>query len=576
VIPSRTFARAGSAATLMALLTLSPAFALAQTAPGGPRPLQPPAASAVVLERGDADLFAATLAGRYAQSMDDPDLAARAFARAWMARPGDAALLARAVGAALDAHDVTEALRLSRLARPEIRSNEAALTLAIDALAQSRWAEARRHLTGRQFAPELAPLADQARAFALLGLRDVEGAVTAAARTSGVRAIDRVSLIGRALVLEEAGRVEEALAAYESAWRSDARQPVGVLAHAAALHRAGRKERALEILATANAARDVADPALAAAHAAIGAGAAAPPRPGRRRAAAIALTALAGAMAEDERLDGAIAQMALARHVDPRFDAALVGLSRALMRRGRTEAAEPLLVQIAADSAHFPAAASDLASLTHARDPEAGLAVARDAARRSPGRATGRVLAELLAATDRHEEAAEAYAALLREPDARQDWTLLYGRGAALERLGRWSEAEADMREALVASPRNPTVLNHLGYALAERGERLDEAIAMLRQAVRLRPQSGHVLDSLGWALVKAGKTDEAVSQLERALSLAPGVAAIADHLGDAYWQAGRHEEARLEWRRALSLGLEPGGREAVEAKLARPTPGAR
>jgi pentatricopeptide repeat protein len=40
---------------------------------------------------------------------------------------------------------------------------------------------------------------------------------------------------------------------------------------------------------------------------------------------------------------------------------------------------------------------------------------------------------------------------------------------------GRSGDAEKLLRQMLASEPSNPTVLNHLGYMLANRGEQLDE-----------------------------------------------------------------------------------------------------
>ena len=47
-----------------------------------------------------------------------------------------------------------------------------------------------------------------------------------------------------------------------------------------------------------------------------------------------------------------------------------------------------------------------------------------------------------------------------------QHWLLLYFRGIARERLGKWDLAEADFRKALELNENQPLVLNYLGYSL--------------------------------------------------------------------------------------------------------------
>lgn len=130
-------------------------------------------------------------------------------------------------------------------------------------------------------------------------------------------------------------------------------------------------------------------------------------------------------------------------------------------------------------------------------------------------------------------------------------WHLHYVRGMALERAGRWSSAEKDLKAALSFRPNYPLVLNYLGYAWADKGEHLDQALDMIRKAVSLEPDDGYITDSLGWVLYRMGQFEEAVPHLERAVELLPYDAVVNDHLGDAYWQVGRKLEARFQWQRA-------------------------
>ncbi|MGE3872148.1 MAG: tetratricopeptide repeat protein [Parvibaculaceae bacterium] len=166
--------------------------------------------------------------------------------------------------------------------------------------------------------------------------------------------------------------------------------------------------------------------------------------------------------------------------------------------------------------------------------------------------------------------AADAYnaaIALLGEP-TRENWTVFYYRGIALERTKRWEQAEADFRKALELEPDQPMVLNYLGYSMIDKKLNLNEAIAMVRKAVELKPNDGYIVDSLGWAHFRLGEYDEAVKQLERAVELKPADPVIADHLGDAYWRAGRQLEAHFQWQHAKDNKPEPEDLARIEKKL--------
>ena len=150
----------------------------------------------------------------------------------------------------------------------------------------------------------------------------------------------------------------------------------------------------------------------------------------------------------------------------------------------------------------------------------------------------------------------------------RSNWPLFYARGIALERDGKWDQAEADFRYALELSPDQPGVLNYLGYAWAERGQNLDQARALIERALEQDPNDGSIIDSLGWVLLLQGDKEGALARLQHAVELMPEDSTINGHLGDALQAVGRQREAEFEWRRALTFQPEPAEAARIEAKL--------
>lgn len=150
----------------------------------------------------------------------------------------------------------------------------------------------------------------------------------------------------------------------------------------------------------------------------------------------------------------------------------------------------------------------------------------------------------------------------------RQDWSLYYTRGIALERAKKWDRAESDFLKALELSPDQPYVMNYLGYSWTEQGVNLAKAERMIAKAVELRPKDGYIIDSLGWVLYRTGRFEEAVPKLEKAVQLRPNDPTINDHLGDAYWRVGRQIEASFQWRRALTMQPEPELVTSIKTKL--------
>ena len=179
-------------------------------------------------------------------------------------------------------------------------------------------------------------------------------------------------------------------------------------------------------------------------------------------------------------------------------------------------------------------------------------------------------LGQLLATAKQYEQAVAVYSEALDRLDRLEThhWPLLYGRGAALERSGRWEQAEHDLQRALELAPAQPFILNYLAYSWIEQGQRLEEARAMAAQAVELRPDNGFIIDSLGWAHYRLGDYETAVETLERAMAAQPGDPVITSHYGDALWRTGRRPEARMQWRNALRADPDPELAAEIEWKL--------
>jgi tetratricopeptide (TPR) repeat protein len=168
-------------------------------------------------------------------------------------------------------------------------------------------------------------------------------------------------------------------------------------------------------------------------------------------------------------------------------------------------------------------------------------------------------LADVLRSHKQFVESADAYTRVLAltSPTEKSRWAIYYFRGVDYERAKLWDKAEPDMQKALELYPEQPLVLNYLGYSWVDQGLHLDEAFKMLRRAVELQPEDGYIVDSLGWAHYKLGHYDESLRLLERAIELKPGDPVINDHLGDAYWRVGRKLDARFQWNHARDLNPE-------------------
>ena len=149
-----------------------------------------------------------------------------------------------------------------------------------------------------------------------------------------------------------------------------------------------------------------------------------------------------------------------------------------------------------------------------------------------------------------------------------ENWYLYYSRGMSYERSNQWKKAEKDFLHALELSPRQPLVLNYLGYTWIDYGINLKKAENFIKEAIKLRPKDGYFIDSLGWAYYRQGKYDLAVLELEKAVELIPNDPVINDHLGDALFRAGYYNEAKYQWNRALLYEPEKELKENIKFKL--------
>jgi tetratricopeptide (TPR) repeat protein len=141
-------------------------------------------------------------------------------------------------------------------------------------------------------------------------------------------------------------------------------------------------------------------------------------------------------------------------------------------------------------------------------------------------------------------------------------------RASVYERQKEFDRAELLFKEMLKVNPQNATVLNYMGYMLADRGIRLEEAVRYVKEALEIDPGNGAYLDSLGWALFKLNDLENAEKYLLEANSLVVNDATIDDHLGDLYFKAGKLEKAQDFWQKSALIGKEPEEVKKVRQKL--------
>lgn len=515
-------------------------------------------------EPDPAGVYADFLIGRVANGRDDYASASERYFAALARAPGDEALVQGALAATLAAGDETRARRAASMAPRENAPALARLVRGADALRAGDWSRADRELTGLEGTAVEEMLARTMEVWMRVGQRRVDEGISDLAPLTSIRPYGGLFLYQQAMAMDLAGRRDAALGAYSVAARGEMFLPPAAERHADALVRAGQRDTARAMLTQLNASRGNA--ALEAMNARLESGAnAGVASLTPARAAAIGLYGFGAILLQQEHnADGGLIALSLALMLDPNLDAARLLFAEAHAEEDRAAVARQALARIAPASPYAQSARMlDARIMLQAGQSEQAIALAMAGAETGGPRAR-RALADLYSSLERYEDAEPIYSALLT--DDASNWRLLFARAAARDQLDRWSEAEADLRQALVLSPNQPEVLNYLGYTWVDRGENLEEGLEMIRRAVELRPGSGAIIDSLGWAYFRIGDYPQAVMYLERAVELEPGSATLNDHLGDAYWRSGRRTEARFQWRRALSQS--PADAAAIEAKL--------
>lgn len=120
------------------------------------------------------------------------------------------------------------------------------------------------------------------------------------------------------------------------------------------------------------------------------------------------------------------------------------------------------------------------------------------------------------------------------------------------DKAGMERESIRSFESLLKDRPEDASLLNALGYSLADQNQKLPRAESLIRKALAASPDNPAFLDSLGWVRFRRGDIAGALPHLEKAYRIFPDPE-IASHWGELLWVSGKQSEARSLWARSLA-----------------------
>lgn len=523
--------------------------------------------------RSDSQAYSQFAIARYASLTDDPEIAAEKYAGVATNTPVDSTVIERAVFSALLIGDTKLAVTLSERIPEDIllRTELPRLMLAVDAVENGDQVKASSYLQQSWRSAFHATLARSILAWGAYDTNPQEAVRLQQLAGEKDPVLSGVAQTLAAVMQLSSGDDQGAKQVLDDLWDAHIRLAIGVEASTRLMALSGEEDAALSRIKLFQD-KIGRNPSLTSLRRDIKSGDVSASAPlSYQDGTALALYAATAALSGQNKSDLPGVYFALALYLNPDLDAAKALWADTLDDAGRREDAIELLNSIPETSLYHTSAQGQLAwAMRRQGDNEQALKIAQDTLEETEDRNIRIQLADLLQSLDRDGQAETTLTDVI-DADALEgtyDWRIYFARGAARERLGRWPPAEDDLKAALALAPKNPTIMNYLGYGWIDRGIHLDDGLALIESALVLAPRNGSITDSLGWAHYKLGNYDRAIFYLERATELEPQSAEILDHLGDAYWQVGRYTEAGYQWLRALRYSQDEDESHLIEQKM--------
>ncbi|MBL4617422.1 MAG: tetratricopeptide repeat protein [Robiginitomaculum sp.] len=496
------------------------------------------------------------LLARYASSESDVKNAAKYYKLALDKDQENTELRQRVMLSAVMASDIKTAAKLARVILETDKNDRLAVLIAAsDEIKTGKYLVAAERLDQVNLGPLNQIAGGLLQSWALYGGGKTDLALAELDKVSKTPLLGDLTWLQRAMILNAAGRFDDADQAFEKAMDSAVMVSRITYVRSLAKIENGKRDVAIELLndrlrtngndieASFLLERLNAEERIAQRFAT--------PQQG----AAEALLGPAQAMAERGVYFLSIIYLEIALYLDPEHDAGQNLLARLYELQNRSEDALLMYAKVNQDQPwYMPTQLDNANTLFRMGRVEEGLSILQQLVAVNPIKKNKRALAVALQSDRQFEAALAIYNELIESEVDADDWQIYFARAISLERTERWKEAVPDFRKSLKINPDQADVLNYLGYTFVDVGENIEEGFELIRKAIELDPEAGYIVDSLGWGYYRLGNYQDAVTHLERAVELEPGEPTINDHLGDAYWQVGRKLEAKFQWQRVLSF----------------------
>jgi tetratricopeptide (TPR) repeat protein len=130
---------------------------------------------------------------------------------------------------------------------------------------------------------------------------------------------------------------------------------------------------------------------------------------------------------------------------------------------------------------------------------------------------------------------------------------LRYAAASVYEEQGQVASALRELNNVVKSRPNDPAALNALGFTLADHTKELSKARKLIERAHAAAPKNPAILDSLGWVYFREGRPADALPFLQTAYA-DDRDGDIAAHLGEVLWHLGQQDEAQRIWSEASAV----------------------